>query len=280
MEHGHSGSWPTTTAHHPSLPSSSSPQGGPSSQYSAYPNYGSTLATPYSHLIYPTGHFHSHGVQHHSASSYDPTGCSDVAPRYTLPGYSRSASPTARHQLDAESEYPSSLVPSQFPSPGSLPAISVGSEGYPSPSAASGYTSDVPNTTWSKHDFPSLEPHSYYADMAASLPPAMPEPRGTQTTRAPKRQTRKLTSKEDANFQCEIPGCGKLFSRSYNYKAHMATHNENRAYPFLCPEPDCGKKFVRKTDLQRHNQSVHTKERSHRCDYCLRMFARKDTLRR
>ncbi|KXJ89684.1 hypothetical protein Micbo1qcDRAFT_164992, partial [Microdochium bolleyi] len=94
---------------------------------------------------------------------------------------------------------------------------------------------------------------------------AVPDARHARTVRTPKRQTRKLTTKEDANYQCEVPGCGKLFSRSYNYKAHMATHDENRDYPFPCLVPDCGKKFVRKTDLQRHNQSVHAKERSHRC---------------
>jgi hypothetical protein len=91
---------------------------------------------------------------------------------------------------------------------------------------------------------------------------------------------RKLTTKEDANFQCHVKGCGKLFGRSYNFKAHMETHDAGREYPFPCPLNDCNKKFVRKTDLQRHHQSVHMKQRNHRCDYCSRYFARKDTLRR
>jgi hypothetical protein len=95
-----------------------------------------------------------------------------------------------------------------------------------------------------------------------------------------KRQPRRLTTREEANFQCEVKGCGKLFSRSYNYKAHMLTHDEKREYPFPCLMDACNKKFVRKTDLQRHNQSVHLKERTHKCDYCTRLFARKDTLRR
>jgi uncharacterized Zn-finger protein len=43
---------------------------------------------------------------------------------------------------------------------------------------------------------------------------------------------------------------------------------------------DCSKKFVRKTDLQRHHQSSHMKQRNHRCSYCSRYFARKDALRR
>lgn len=94
------------------------------------------------------------------------------------------------------------------------------------------------------------------------------------------RQPRKLTTKEDANFQCRVKGCGKLFGRSYNYKAHMETHDADRVYPFPCQVPDCTKKFVRKTDLQRHHQSVHMKQRNFKCDYCARHFARKDTLRR
>jgi hypothetical protein len=96
----------------------------------------------------------------------------------------------------------------------------------------------------------------------------------------PRTRTRRLTSKEDANFQCHVKGCGKLFGRSYNFKAHMETHDASREYPFPCPVKDCNKKFVRKTDLQRHHQSVHMKQRNHRCDYCSRFFARKDTLRR
>ncbi|QSZ35914.1 hypothetical protein DSL72_007036 [Monilinia vaccinii-corymbosi] len=94
------------------------------------------------------------------------------------------------------------------------------------------------------------------------------------------RGPRKLTTKEDANFQCRVKGCGKLFGRSYNYKAHMETHDAAREYPFLCDADNCTKKFVRKTDLQRHKQSVHMKQRNHKCDYCSRFFARKDTLRR
>jgi len=94
------------------------------------------------------------------------------------------------------------------------------------------------------------------------------------------RTPRKMTTREDANYQCKAKGCGKLFSRSYNFKAHMETHDSSRVYPFPCPLPDCSKKFVRKTDLQRHHQSVHMKERNFCCDFCNRFFARKDTLRR
>lgn len=85
---------------------------------------------------------------------------------------------------------------------------------------------------------------------------------------------------QEGSFKCDIEGCGKLFTRSYNYKAHLETHDERREYPFHCHVDGCDKKFARKTDLQRHHQSVHMKERNHGCAFCGRFFARKDTLRR
>lgn len=87
-------------------------------------------------------------------------------------------------------------------------------------------------------------------------------------------------SQQEGSFRCEVEGCGKLFTRSYNYKAHLETHDERREYPFHCHVDGCDKKFARKTDLQRHHQSVHMKERNHGCTFCGRFFARKDTLRR
>ncbi|ATY67089.1 hypothetical protein A9K55_000144 [Cordyceps militaris] len=75
----------------------------------------------------------------------------------------------------------------------------------------------------------------------------------------------------------EVEDCGK---RSYNYKAHSETHDQRREYPFHCEVSGCDKKFNRKTDLHRHHQSVHMKERNHGCTFCGRLFARKDTLRR
>ena len=119
------------------------------------------------------------------------------------------------------------------------------------------------------------------------------------------RKRRQLTSKAEANHECEI--CHKFFERRYNYRAHMATHDPDRAHPHKCEVEWCDRKFVRKTDLMRHHQSVsgssssssattnwsvnggadqsfclqvHLKQREFRCEMCSRPFARKDTLRR
>ncbi|KAH6997035.1 hypothetical protein EDB80DRAFT_754712 [Ilyonectria destructans] len=135
---------------------------------------------------------------------------------------------------------------------------------------------DSPVPVWPKQDCDAsqiyLDPQSQGSDLGQDR-------RMLKPTRA-RRPPRKHTTKEEANFQCEVKGCGKFFSRSYNYKSHLETHDEKREYPFPCPVDGCTKKFVRKTDLQRHHQSVHMKERNHKCDFCGRLFARKDTLRR
>ncbi|OCK76613.1 hypothetical protein K432DRAFT_385313 [Lepidopterella palustris CBS 459.81] len=89
---------------------------------------------------------------------------------------------------------------------------------------------------------------------------------------------RNPTTIENANFSCDI--CGKLFQRSYNHKSHMEIHDPSRSYPNHCPYQGCSKKFVRRTDLLRHEQSVHIKAKNHKCSACDSHFARKDTLRR
>lgn len=141
---------------------------------------------------------------------------------------------------------------------------------------------------------PPVHTGSFPAHLATQPPPQLPltttkqaskmhpgQPRYVrQRTTRERPARRRLTSVAEANHQCEVKGCGKYFSRNYNYKSHMETHKEEREKPFVCKEPNCSKKFVRKTDLQRHHKSVHDKERSHECDFCSRMFARKDTLRR
>ncbi|KAL2069796.1 hypothetical protein VTL71DRAFT_14475 [Oculimacula yallundae] len=146
---------------------------------------------------------------------------------------------------------------------------------------------DQPAMGWptSNQDLPSisslpLPPYERRSESMERISSGVQSQRRRPSTVARTRQPRKLTTKEDANFQCSVNGCGKLFGRSYNFKAHMETHDTSREYPFPCPMDACSKKFVRKTDLQRHHQSVHMKQRNHRCDYCSRFFARKDTLRR
>ncbi|KAL7275304.1 hypothetical protein RUND412_001747 [Rhizina undulata] len=92
------------------------------------------------------------------------------------------------------------------------------------------------------------------------------------------RKKRHLTQPSEANYHCQK--CGKYFSRIWNFNAHRETHDPDRPRPHACPVPECGKAFVRRTDLTRHQQCVHAKDKKFRCELCSNMFARKDTLRR
>ena len=77
---------------------------------------------------------------------------------------------------------------------------------------------------------------------------------------AHERKKRGYTSVENAKYHCEQ--CGKLFQRSYNLKAHMATHDPLRSHPHPCQHTDCERTFIRRTDLVRHEQSVRFSFRS------------------
>ncbi|KAH8816279.1 hypothetical protein F5884DRAFT_216360 [Xylogone sp. PMI_703] len=260
-----------------------------SAEYDPFAPFPSAIPSPYSHDIYSThpaevGIYPVSPVTSSSQrSSFSSAPASDI---FSRPGTMHSYS--SRVKMEEHPEYipvPESMILSSAEHSHGLTA-SAGS--YPG-NIESVY-GEPAHGGWPKlemapaPELPSLVslPSRYHRrsegheDRAAGPH----DHRRTPSTIARTRPPRKLTTKEEANFQCQVNGCGKLFSRSYNFKAHMETHDASREYPFPCPIEDCTKKFVRKTDLQRHHQSVHMKQRNHKCDYCGRYFARKDTLRR
>jgi uncharacterized Zn-finger protein len=83
--------------------------------------------------------------------------------------------------------------------------------------------------------------------------------------------------KQDANFKCPVPGCGSTFTRSFNLKGHLRSHNEEK--PFLCKWPGCNKGFARQHDCKRHEQ-LHSNYRPFICEGCTKPFARMDALNR
>ncbi|KAG9232210.1 hypothetical protein BJ875DRAFT_92046 [Amylocarpus encephaloides] len=292
--------WPTTSLQHRSEPRSA--QSTPnilSAEYDSFAPFQPAVSSAYSHDMYsahvaestvlpaspaPSGHASQR-------SSFSSTPASEV---FTQAGSIHSYTPRIKME-EAHSEYASSgesimmtsspqlshnlLVASNSPYPGSLDATFYQDQHSP---MGSWQKMEFSTTT---QDLPSISsmpmtPYDRHPDSQERGVARLHGQRRGPSTIARTRQPRKLTTKEDANFQCDVKGCGKLFGRSYNYKAHMETHDARREYPFPCPLKDCNKKFVRKTDLQRHHQSVHMKQRNHRCDYCSRFFARKDTLRR
>jgi hypothetical protein len=89
-------------------------------------------------------------------------------------------------------------------------------------------------------------------------------------------RNRRHTDPAHAAYRC--PLCfEKGFARRYNYNQHMLTHDACRKKDNVC---HCGREFVRKTDLARHEQSVHQRAKPFRCARCPSAFSRKDTLRR
>ena len=284
-------SWLTagTLQHHNTRRSAPSTPNILSEEYDPFAPFHPTVSASYSHDIYTTQAAEVRSPvpsgNNSQRSSFSSAPASEVS---TQPGSIHSYTP--RIKMEDHTDYAASSDSMMLSSPQLSHSLLITStDSYPESLEATFYHDQNP-ITWPKVDYGA--PHDLPSISSLPIPPygqrseseertaAPQKPRKTPSTVERTRQPRKLTSKEDANFQCSVKGCGKLFGRSYNFKAHMETHDTARQYPFPCPMKDCTKKFVRKTDLQRHHHSVHMKQRDHRCDYCSRDFARKDTLRR
>lgn len=239
--------WHPAVVLHPAVTSASAMSGNITAEYDPFPSYDGGTFSQYSQYPPPTA----------------------------VPGSRSPALSTSSSRLHQREEHARPGGYSQYPSP------SIAHTSYPPPPVLN----DPYETEWSKDRYViESDAHSNSTGLVhptmlahdAQLGPSSSSSRNPPSKRTPRR----LTTKEDANFECAVEGCGKLFSRSYNYKAHLETHREKRNYPFPCQEQDCNKKFVRKTDLRRHHQSVHMKERNYKCEFCGRGFSRRDTLGR
>ena len=74
----------------------------------------------------------------------------------------------------------------------------------------------------------------------------------------------------------QCPNCEKTFTRRWNLRTHLLTHEVGRDRPFQCRI--CLKQFYRVHDLDRH-QGCHGREKTQHCS-CGKSFFRKDALRR
>jgi hypothetical protein len=101
----------------------------------------------------------------------------------------------------------------------------------------------------------------------------------SSTGKQERSRNRKYTDPDSAPFRCSL--CpNKGFARRYNFNQHMLTHELHRKKENKCHYPDCNRQFVRKTDLGRHERSVHIKDKCHKCKKCEAAFTRSDTLQR
>ncbi|KAJ7221421.1 hypothetical protein GGX14DRAFT_514398 [Mycena pura] len=128
----------------------------------------------------------------------------------------------------------------------------------------------------SPYPSPNVSPQPHYTD----LPPdemqllMVSKPNVTTVRTSKASHIRRI---QEATFICPVPGCGSTFTRSFNLKGHIRSHNEEK--PFLCKWPGCGKGFARQHDCKRHEQ-LHTNYRPFTCDGCNKQFARMDALNR
>ncbi|KAM0277972.1 hypothetical protein ACHAQH_005426 [Verticillium albo-atrum] len=286
-----SSEWSSSSITTPVLSSSSSGATNVLSlEYDPFANYDAPMHASYGHDAYPPPPgAHEPGSAHsmHSLPSILARSPPQASSRTTLPfphggGHPSNLASGQRIKLEGYSDFgPGGLDLSGYTSPRGVPAAYGSEDAAVYSGSAPAYLAGGHVSNWARPDL-EVEHTAYDGSIGQGGNLNQDSGRQQQQVRQnrPRRAPRRLTTREEANFQCEVKGCGKLFSRSYNFKAHMETHDDQREYPFPCQIGDCNKKFVRKTDLQRHHQSVHTKERNHKCDYCSRLFARKDTLRR
>lgn len=164
-------------------------------------------------------------------------------------------------------------------SSGSRSSISAASSAraspYPSPNASPmmGYAQLQPdgNSGMAKVDMEGLNIRE-----KSTPPPILNVARPHVTTTATQAASATRRTSE-ATFTCPVPGCGSTFTRHFNLKGHLRSHNDER--PFRCKWPGCEKGFARQHDCKRHEQ-LHLNIRPYTCEGCSRTFARMDALNR
>jgi len=154
-------------------------------------------------------------------------------------------------------------------SPSSSPARHV--EPLPDPGYGNGQTPLINNVSG---ELGGGYVESYSHESRGTTPVAVARPNVTTTATADASMKRRIN---DAKFQCPVPGCGSTFTRHFNLKGHLRSHNDEK--PFHCKWPGCGKGFARQHDCKRHEQ-LHSNHRPFICEGCKKPFARLDALNR
>ena len=90
----------------------------------------------------------------------------------------------------------------------------------------------------------------------------------------------KLERGLERQYVCSYPNCGLAYTRLGDLKKHIFNHIHISIYK--CTYPECGdnRYFRDNTNLQRHVQSYHKKEKPHLCTLCNKYYGRLDTYKR
>jgi len=146
---------------------------------------------------------------------------------------------------------------------------------YPEQSPCS--SSEAKQSYHQHHYFPSepstshdISSTSHYQQPSSSYPAAKHTSRvNTPSTSANK----KVKGKRE--FECQMKGCGKKFSRTDELKRHMRIHTGDK--PYKCEK--CQRSFSRSDHLRTHTRT-HTGEKPYKCRSCPKAFARSDERKR
>ncbi|KAJ7240790.1 krueppel-like factor 16 [Mycena rebaudengoi] len=240
-------------------------------------------------------HLNNHFSFGPPSSGLDPNGylSPDVSLRRAKSDASR---PTHRQSRSEDIRSPSHLFPPaphdsdflnrQFLSPVEPPPSIRGHRHYRSASSGSARSerggggsqwSGASSQRPSPYPSPNVSPHSRYEELPDVDGPGAIHVSKQNVTTVRTSKASHNRRKQEATFICPVPGCGSTFTRSFNLKGHIRSHNEEK--PFLCKWPGCGKGFARQHDCKRHEQ-LHTNYRPFTCDGCNKQFARMDALNR
>jgi hypothetical protein len=263
---------------HQSLPTGLPPSPQPSESWGNYPSGGEALADPYL----------SGAFDHPVSRSPLPWNSAQTSPRSSLGSYTREMSafshdgsehrysgisPEVHFGTNAPAEMNGHLSSRQPPLTVAPEQVYSYEHAYTSPAMPRYEQATMFEYNRGYERAPSEE--SIRSPRSRPTRPAYTVASGTRE----RTRNRRHTDPAHAAYRCEL--CPeKGFARRYNFNQHMLTHEPYRRRENVCTFPGCGREFVRKTDLQRHDQSVHQKNKPFQCSRCPSSFARKDTLRR
>ncbi|ORZ06744.1 hypothetical protein BCR41DRAFT_311381, partial [Lobosporangium transversale] len=73
--------------------------------------------------------------------------------------------------------------------------------------------------------------------------------------------------------------CTMTATNASNLSAHIRTHSPDEK-KYFCEVEGCNRRFLRNADLERHKKKHSPGTEMNVCEYCMKSFTRKDSLKR